>query len=280
MRFKDLIIVTKPGIIFGNVLATAAGWAVGGGRSVQQLLALVVGTSLVIAGACVVNNYLDRKLDVHMTRTAKRITATGILNGRVAALYAGILFAAGLAILLWGTNITVVIIGVLGALLYDTAYTLSKPRTHHATLIGTIPGATPPLAGYVAATGHFDAVAWLLFAAMAAWQMPHFYAIALRRQKEYAKAGVPLLPIVKGQARTVLEMRVYGALFAVLSVWSARFAGLPSWSILLIFALTLYWLVALGAPFSKGYAGRAFGRSLLVLMGWNVVLFIAGLIAN
>ena len=280
MRFRDLIIVTKPGIIFGNVLATAAGWAVGGGRSVQQLLALVVGTSLVIAGACVVNNYLDRKLDVHMTRTAKRITATGILDGRVAALYAGILFTAGLAILLWGTNIIVVIIGVLGALLYDTAYTLSKPRTHHATLVGTIPGATPPLAGYVAATGHFDAVAWLLFAAMAAWQMPHFYAIALRRQKEYAKAGVPLLPIVKGQARTVLEMRVYGALFAVLSVWSARFAGLPSWSIIFIFALTLYWLVALAAPFSKGYAGRAFGRSLLVLLAWNVALFIAGLMAN
>ncbi len=278
MRFKDLIIVTKPGIIFGNVLAAAAGWAVGGSHSIHQFLALVFGTSLVIAGACVVNNYLDRQLDVHMTRTAKRATATGILKGGTAALYAATLFAAGIAILVIGTNLKVVLIGVLGAILYDTAYTLAKPKTHHATLIGAFPGATPPLAGYVAATGHFDMTAWLLFAAMAAWQMPHFYAIALRRQKEYGAAGVPVLPIVKGVARTLLEMHIYGVLFAALSIWASWQAGLPLWSATVIAALAGYWLQALLSPLSERYAGRAFGRSLLVLLGWNAVLFAAGLL--
>ena len=75
-------------------------------------------------------------------------------------------------------------------------------------------------------------------------------------------------------------MRVYGALFAVLSVWSARFAGTAQLVDSINFALALYWLVALAARFLEGYAGRAFGRSLLVLLAWNVALFIAGLMAN
>ncbi|QQS18246.1 protoheme IX farnesyltransferase [Candidatus Saccharibacteria bacterium] len=209
MRVKDFVIVAKPGIVFGNVFAGVGGFFVGSPDVVKwpALFGLIAGMTAIIAASCVVNNYLDADIDARMKRTAKRPSVTGVIPLRVGRIYAAMLYALGFVLLLWLTGVPTALIGLFGAVMYTMVYGYAKRRTPWATFIGALPGATPPLAGYVAATGRFDEAAWLLFIIMLAWQMPHFHAIAIRRLADYTAANIPVMPGVHGLPRTVWEMR-------------------------------------------------------------------------
>lgn len=278
MAVKDFLTVVKPGIVFGNAFAAVGGFFVGSPDEVRlsSLLGLTVGTVCVIAGSCVINNYLDRSLDARMRRTRKRPSVTGSIPVRMAMLYAGVLLAAGLLILLWKTNPLTAGIGALGALLYTIIYGYSKRKTHHGTFVGAFPGATPPLAGYVAATNQLDLGAWLVFAAMFAWQMPHFYAISIRRLEDYRAAGLPVLPAVKGLSRTVWEMRLYGLLFPLLCYWLAHegYAGFLFGATMIL--ISLYWLLPMFSPNWRSEtiatAKEVFKRSLVVLLVFCIAM--------
>jgi protoheme IX farnesyltransferase len=225
----------------------------------------------VIAASCVVNNFLDRDIDARMGRTAKRPSVTGAITLNIGVAYAAVLYLLGFGVLLWQTNLATTAVGVLGAFGYTVVYGYAKRRTHYATFVGSFPGATPPVAGYVAATGRFDQVALLLFVAMFAWQMPHFYAIGIFRAADYKRAGVPVLPLVKGLGRTVWEMRLYGVGFMVLCYLLARWGQAGFMFGVAMVALSLYWLQPMFSPHwrrdREAIARLVFKRSLHVLFG-------------
>lgn len=184
-KFNLYYKLTKPGIIRGNAIHTMAGallaatWM----PSWLPIIGVLIGTSLVIASACVVNNYLDRKIDIKMKRTKERASVTGEIPLQKGLLVAAILLIAGFITLFTLTNWIVVVVGVVAYLTYVFAYTLSKPHTVHSTLIGAIPGALPAMAGYVAVDGQLSIGAWGVFLLVAVWQLPHFYAISVFRKK-------------------------------------------------------------------------------------------------
>ncbi len=177
------------------------------------LIAMLVGMSLVIASGCVFNNFIDRDIDAKMARTSKRALVTKTIPLRNALLYASLLGLAGLVVLVKYTNALTAWLGILGFIFYVFVYGLAKRQTVHGTLVGSISGAIPPVAGYTAAANRLDSAALLLFLVLVCWQMPHFYAIAIYRLKDYRSAGIPVLPIVKGIPRTKLQMLVYTLLF-------------------------------------------------------------------
>lgn len=277
-RFSLLpyIMLTKPGIVLGNVLAAMGAYFVVRAQfDVATFLAMSVGTAFVIAGSCVINNYLDRDIDVYMKRTAKRPSVTGVISARVGLPYAALLLVAGFGLLFWLTPLITALLGLFGALSYVVAYGFAKRKTHWGTFVGAFPGAVPPLAGYVAAAGALDWVAYSLFAMMFTWQMVHFYAITLFRMKEYGAAGIPVLPVAKSIKRTLIEMRLYGLLFVLATIWLTIQNGAGFTFLLIMIPLALYWLLPLNQTIHRdkllAVARTIFGRSLIVLLAMSTL---------
>jgi protoheme IX farnesyltransferase len=218
--FKTYYQLTKPGIIYGNAINTAAGFFLGAGLVhhfyTWTLLAVLAGSSLVIASGCVFNNYIDRGIDHKMARTKKRALVSGTISGPSALIYASILGVAGFAALALYTNWLTVGVGAVGYFFYIVMYSLWwKRKSMFGTIVGSVSGAVPPVAGYTAVTGHFDAAAAILFFILVFWQMPHFYAIAMYRRDEYAAAGVPVLPVKKGMHYAKIQIVLYIVAFII-----------------------------------------------------------------
>lgn len=203
--------LTKPGIIYGNLLNMAAGFflAARGEFNGGLLLATLAGTSGIIGAACVFNNYIDRDIDKKMTRTKRRASVTGKISVLRGFIFGSILGLAGITILAVWTNTLTLSLGILGFAVYLTVYGWGKRHSVHGTLIGSVAGAIPPVAGYTAATNEIDAGAWLLFLILICWQMAHFYGIALYRLKDYKAAGLPVLPAVRGFEATRQHINWY-----------------------------------------------------------------------
>jgi len=216
---KDYYHLTKPGIIRGNAVSTIAGFLLAAkGQVVVGLFVLtLVGVALVIASAGVFNNYIDRDIDRNMARTKKRALVRGSISGRNALIYASILGITGELILAVYTNWLTTLIALFGFVMYVVVYGIWKRRSTLGTIVGSISGATPPVLGYSAVTGRLDGGALILFLILVFWQMPHFFAIAMYRVKDYAAAGIPVLPVKKGIGATKIQMLVYTLGFALAS---------------------------------------------------------------
>lgn len=191
--------LTKPGIIRGNAVHVLAGALLASVMGVdwRALLGVLIGTSFVIASACVVNNYIDRDIDAKMKRTKRRPSVTGFVSPRSAGVFASILAAFGVYVLFSFTNPIVVAIGIVAYVMYVVVYGIAKRRSVHSTLVGAIPGALPAMAGYVAVEGSLTLASVLVFLLVFLWQMPHFYAISVFRKHEYKAAGIPVLGVVR-----------------------------------------------------------------------------------
>jgi len=191
---RDYFELTKPKMVRANVFIAlavylfASQWQVDWGT----LALLLFGLGFTIAGGCVLNNVYDKNIDAKMARTQDRVMPAGRISLNAAMLFGAFLVALGIK-LLWFINTPTLIAGLVGAVGYVFVYTPMKHKSGWALLPGAVAGATPPLIGYAAATGTIDTVAWLLFAFMFLWQVPHFLAIARYRYDEYRAAGVPLL---------------------------------------------------------------------------------------
>lgn len=211
-------LMTKPGIIFGNLLTFAAGFLLGTKGSFNFLLFFetLLGLGLIIASACVFNNAIDRSLDQKMERTKKRALATGSISVKSALLFATFLGILGSALLLLFTSILTFLVTFSGFFIYVVIYSLWKSRTIFGTAIGSLAGAVPPVTGYTAASGTLDLPAVLLFTLLVLWQMPHFFSIALMHLEDYKKAGIPVLPAIKGSLRTKAHTTLY--IFAFLQI--------------------------------------------------------------
>lgn len=244
---KTYYMLTKPGIIAGNLLTTLGGFALAsrGHWNIALLVFTVLGLGMIIASACVCNNAIDRKADAQMSRTKNRALVKGTVSVQAALFYALLLLAGGMVILYGKTNVYALGLALLGFFFYVALYSYSKYRSTSGTLIGSIAGAIPPVVGYCAAAPSLNMGALLLFSLLFFWQMPHFYAIAIYRCKEYAAAGIPVLPVVKGNERTKGWMITYIALFlsVVVLLFQSRYISL--FYFLSTVSLGLVWL-ALG----------------------------------
>jgi heme o synthase len=219
-------LITKPGIVLGNLLTVAAGFLLAskGQIHIGLFLATMLGLALIMASACIFNNYIDRPLDKKMERTKNRALVTGLISGKNALAFATLLVILGGLALWFFTNPLTTAIAAFGFFVYVVLYSLWKSKTVYGTAIGAIAGATPPLVGYTAVANQLDAGAIILFLMLVLWQMPHFFSIALYRLDDYTKAGIPVLPLEKGIARTKVHMVIYIIAFifstAALTYWN------------------------------------------------------------
>ncbi|SFA76123.1 MULTISPECIES: heme o synthase [unclassified Bacillus (in: firmicutes)] len=207
--WKDFLALIKIGIVNSNLITTFTGLWLALHFTNQSFLHhldimfyTLIGSSLIIAGSCSINNYYDRDIDHLMERTKSRPTVTGkVLPKNV--LFLGLMLIGLGTLLLALTTWTAMVIGLLGVFSYVVLYTMwSKRQFVSNTIVGSISGAVPPLIGWSAIDGNLDMMAWALFVIMFVWQPPHFYALAMRRVEEYRAAGIPMLPVVKGFATT------------------------------------------------------------------------------
>ena len=193
---RKYVLVAKPGIVIGNMIASTGGFLLASGRStnIDVLLMTVLSISLVVASACVFNNYLDRDLDRKMLRTRNRVMARRLMSPKSALCYGTILGLTGFS-MLWSTANGLCFAVILGGFgIYVGAYSLYlKHRSLYATMIGSLAGAAPPLAGYCAVSGRFDLGAAVLLAIFCLWQLPHSFAIAISRLDDYRAAAIPVL---------------------------------------------------------------------------------------
>lgn len=270
--------LTKPGIIRGNAMTAAGGFLLAsrGDISWVKLVIFLIGLSLVIASACVFNNYIDREIDAKMARTKKRALVTKEVPVSHALLYGTMLGLAGLLLLLLYINTISAALGMFGFVFYVIVYGLAKRRGTYGTLVGSISGAVPPAAGYAAVVNTLDRGALLLFLILVCWQMPHFYSIALYRLKDYQTAGIPVLPAVAGMEKTKKQILLYIAAFTV-SVSALTLSGKSGTTFLVIMLIVgLLW-------FRRGVQGYRtkdtvvwargmFGYSLVVLLVFSVML--------
>lgn len=272
--------LTKPGIIRGNAITAAAGFFLASKGSVDPwlLVALLVGVCLVMASGCVFNNYLDRNIDKVMERTKNRPLVTHTISTRNAIIFGTVLAIAGFLTLGLFTNYLTVLIGLIGFLDYIVLYGLAKRRSVHGTLVGSISGATPPVAGYCAVTNSFDAGAVLLFLILTFWQMPHFYAIAIRRLKDYKAADLPVLPIKKSMSATKIQISAYILLFILASSLLTFFKYTGYFYLLVMVVVGCMWLrLALQGFQARNnaiWAGKVFSFSLIVLLSFSILISI------
>lgn len=202
-RFQAFMELTKPRITSLVVVTTAFGYYLGarGFEPIFSLLTVILGTTLVSAGAGSINHYMERETDRLMIRTRNRPIPAGILQPEDVFWFGLMLIFSGVFVLLIFTNLLTAFLALLTAFLYIFVYTPLKKVTWLNTSIGAIPGSIPPLGGWAAATGELDQVAWVLFAIMYLWQHPHFYAIAQLCKNDYARAGLQMLPVLEDSLR-------------------------------------------------------------------------------
>lgn len=217
-----------------------------------------------------------------MARTKKRALVSGLISNRDALIYATILGILGFAVLAMYTNLTTVLLGLAGIFFYVVVYGVAKRRSVHGTIIGSISGSLPPVAGYTAVSGNIDGGAILLFLILTCWQMPHFYAIALYRLKDYQAANIPVLPAVHGAKATKIQIMTYIFAFTAAAAWLSV-AGYTGYVYrVIVILLGAAWL-ALGArgfqtANDQRWARKMFLFSLAVIMILSITISLDSLL--
>ncbi|MCH9625585.1 MAG: Protoheme IX farnesyltransferase [Chlamydiales bacterium] len=275
---KKYLQLTKPGIIFGNLVTCAGGFALAscGHFDPWLLLMTLLGLSLIIASGCVSNNYIDRNHDGKMERTKNRALVKGEITPQRALGFAVILVILGTSILAVFVNFLAVVISLIGLVVYLAFYSFLKYRSVHGTLIGSVAGAVPPVVGYTAVSHHIDLAALIFFLMIAMWQMPHFYAIALYRMEEYKKAAIPVLPLAHGIPSTKIQMLLYIIFFIPLSLTLVFFGYVGALYMIVAALLGFIWLgfSIQGFRCKKDaiWARKMFLCSLVVVMGICIII--------
>ena len=218
---KDYISLTKPGVISLLILTTVAGMYItpAGAPSLTLVLWTCVGGWLMASGAHAVNCWADRDIDINMGRTSRRPIPSGRIPAWHALVLGIALGALALGILAALVNLAAALLALAGYLYYVFIYTRWLKRTTPSNIvIGGGAGAFPPLVGWAAATGGLTLPALFLFAIIFYWTPPHFWALALIREKDYARASVPMLPVVAGSAETRRQILLYTLLMLALTI--------------------------------------------------------------
>lgn len=195
---RDLVSLAKPRITLMVLITTAGGLSLAGGVSAWTALLTLLGTALVVGSANTLNCWLERDSDRLMARTRNRPLPDGRMQPRVALWFGLLLGALAIPLLALGVNLLTGALAAIALVSYVAVYTPMKQKSPAALLVGSVPGALPPLIGWTAATGRLEWAGLVLFGILFFWQLPHFIAIAIFRQEEYVRAGIKVLPAVRG----------------------------------------------------------------------------------
>lgn len=267
--------VVKTGIIKSNLIPMVAGlmlalytYQYSFIDYIGTIILAFIGTASIIGASGSFNNIYDRDIDAVMARTKGRPTVTGTISIKKVAIVASLLLVIGLALLYLASPLAA-FLGFLGVFFYVVPYTMwTKRRTIWNTEVGSISGAMPPLIGWAAvAPDIWHPACWALFLIMVIWQMPHFYAIAIRKHDDYAAAKIPMLPVAKGAKRTYLQSNIY---LVLLVLSSFLFLPLSLGLTLVSLLLGLIWLgLSLFGSRKmevKDWANKMFAFSLIHMM--------------
>lgn len=267
---RSLLELTKPRITLLSVATAAVGLALAPGRAGRGVLpALLFGTALIVGSANTLNMYIERDFDAQMSRTRRRPLPSGRLRPEL-ALWFGILQGlVGLPVLVLGANVLTGLLGAIALFAYVAIYTPLKRCSSLALFVGAIPGAMPPLLGWVAKTGAFGPGGLALFGVVLVWQIPHFLAIALYRRDDYRRAGLKVLPNELGEpiTRWVIAIGLLLQLLATLALVPLGLGG----TVYLVGALVLglillaWGVVGLVRPGDDAWARRLFVLSVAFL---------------
>ena len=263
--FKRYLQVTKPSIIMGNLISVTGGFCLAsrGESDWILMLATVIGLSLVVASGCALNNYIDRDIDAKMQRTCNRVTVTGEMSGKATFLHGVVLGLVGMALLAYFTNWVAVFLAGFGYFVYVGLYTMYfKRRSVYGTAIGSLSGAVPPVVGYCAAAGQFDAGAAILLMMFYIWQIPHSYAIAIFRYKDYAAANIPVLPVVEGITKAKCHIVLYIAAFAIVTALLPLTGYVGVGFMVVALATSLWWLAMALRGYRKNIDVRDWARQV------------------
>lgn len=217
--FSDYLALTKPRVTLMVLLTMMFGFYLGGRGAMDWLLLLhaLLGTALVAAGTSALNQYLERDLDAKMLRTKNRPLPSGRLTPNAALAFGILISIYGLAHLILFVNLLTAFLAAFTLASYVFLYTPLKTRSAISTIVGAIPGALPPMGGWTAARGELGIEAWVLFAILFLWQLPHFLAIAWIYREDYARGGFPMLPVIDPDGHSV-GRQVFANCLALLPV--------------------------------------------------------------
>src|SRR3954470_4409062 len=220
-RWRSYYELTKPRVVMLIVFTSIVGTllAVPGMPPWDALVFGNLGVGLAAASAAVVNHVLDERIDAQMSRTKRRPLPTGKLTARAALVFAGVLCVASMAILVFLVNALTAILTFASLIGYAVVYTVwLKRATSQNIVIGGAAGAAPPVLGWAAVTNSVDPNALLLFLIVFVWTPPHFWALAIARKDEYAKVGIPMLPVTHGIPFTRLQVLLYTVLLTAVTI--------------------------------------------------------------
>ncbi len=260
---QDYLALTKPRITFFILMSTAIGFMCGAHPFVHPgairdlwptLLHTLIGTALIASGAAALNQWYEREADAKMHRTMARPIPSGRITPAHALWFGSALSIAGFVELSLQANLLTGLLGALTLAMYVFVYTPLKRLSPHATTIGAIPGAMPPLIGFAAAAGTLTAPAWILFAILFLWQFPHFYAIAWMYRDDYARAGIRMLPVVEPDGVSTARRVVLFSLVLLPVSLLPKFAAMAG-------NLYLFGAIAMGLMFAYSAVRMWFDRS-------------------
>jgi protoheme IX farnesyltransferase len=275
--WRDYVTLTKPRIMVLLLITGAGGMIVGAGGlpSAGLALAALGGLALACGGASALNHVLDRDIDTHMKRTARRPVASGRVPPERAVEFGLALSALSYVVLTSFVNVLAALLALAGNLFYVLVYTRwLKRSTPQNIVIGGAAGAVPPLVGWAAATGNLSFTALALFLIVFFWTPPHFWALALLIKRDYAEAGIPMLPVVRGERETARSIVLYSVVLVAVTLLPVLGRTLGLVYLLSALALGLLFLalaLALQRQTTPARARRLFSYSLAYL----ALLFVA-----
>ncbi|MDF3021670.1 MAG: protoheme farnesyltransferase [Steroidobacteraceae bacterium] len=220
-RWRSFYELTKPRVVMLIVFTSIVGTllAVPGMPPLDALIFGNLGVGLAAASAAVINHVLDERIDAQMSRTKRRPLPTGKLTPRMALVFAGVLCVLSMGLLVSLVNTLTAVLTFASLIGYAVIYTVwLKRATSQNIVIGGAAGAAPPVLGWAAVTGTVEPNALLLFLIVFVWTPPHFWALAIARKDEYAKVGIPMLPVTHGVAFTRLQVLLYTLLLVAVTL--------------------------------------------------------------
>jgi protoheme IX farnesyltransferase len=272
---SDYVTLTKPKVQLLLLLTTITTMYVAGDPSVALVAVTVVGGFLSAGGAGAFNHWYDRDIDAAMPRTADRPVPAGRISPRAALIYAFALQVASFALLWTCVNLPAACLALAGFVWYTVVYTVwLKRRSPQNIVIGGAAGAVPPLVGWAAVTGGVAPNALYLFAIVFYWTPPHFWALSLLMKDEYARVGVPMMPVVHGEVETRRQIVLYTLLLTVLTLLPVVFGFFGA--IYAVFAVGLgAAFIVLSVRLQRRADRRSALRTYLFSLGYLAVLFAA-----
>jgi len=279
-RARSFYALTKPRVVSLIVFTAVIGMllATPGMVPLQALLAGTAGIALVAGAAAAINCLVEQKIDARMRRTSWRPLPRGELTPLETVVFAGVVGGFGLWLLAHYVNALTMWLTFATFVGYAVVYTvILKPLTPQNIVIGGASGAMPPVLGWAAVTGEVSTEALLLFLIIFAWTPPHFWSLALYRTEDYARAGVPMLPVTHGQVYTRLQVLLYTLILFGVSLlpYAARMSGLPYLAAAVVLgAIYIAYAVRIHLGYSDALARRCFRYSIVYLAALFAALLV------